>query len=81
MAFLHDPAITSLSCTTYVKDFKNKVPSGPEKKQEWGSHARGIFKAMLEELDFCSHIQCWKQKIKMSIPIMYKPLYTPPFTL
>jgi hypothetical protein len=61
MAFLHDPAITFLPCTTCVKDFKreNKVPSGPERKQEWGSHSRGIFKAMLEELDFCSHIVQW----------------------
>jgi hypothetical protein len=67
MAFLHDPAITSLSCTTYVKDFKNKVPSGPEKKQEWGSHAKGIFKAMLEELDFCSHIIDYGRKKKGTV--------------
>jgi hypothetical protein len=32
MAFVHDPAITSLKCTTCISDYKREVPSGPPQR-------------------------------------------------
>jgi hypothetical protein len=59
IAFLYDPRIVNLRCTTTVKEFKHKVPSGPPKGQEWRSPRKGIFKAMIDELDLNSSVEKW----------------------
>jgi hypothetical protein len=59
MAFVHDPAITALKCTTCILDYKTEVPSGPPKGQEWGSPHRGIMKHMLIKHDLCAYVSDW----------------------
>jgi hypothetical protein len=56
IAFVHDPEITELPCTTYARDFINKVPSGPQRGHEWSN---GINRRMLLELDLSSSISDW----------------------
>jgi hypothetical protein len=59
MAFVHNPEITALKCTTCVADYKKGVPSGPPKGQEWGSPYKGIMKHMLTKLGLCSYVSNW----------------------
>jgi hypothetical protein len=51
IAFVHDPEITKLKCTSCVREFIAKVPSGPPVMQEWGSYRKGIIKRMLLDLN------------------------------
>jgi hypothetical protein len=59
MAFVHDPEITALKCTTCVADYRNGVPSGPPTGQEWGSPYKGIMKHMLLKLGICTYVADW----------------------
>jgi hypothetical protein len=59
MSFVHDPEVTGLACTTCVADYKNGVPSGPPRGQEWGSPFRGIIKHMLIKLGLCAFVADW----------------------
>jgi hypothetical protein len=59
LAFLHDPKITSLPCTTTVKEYKAKVPSGPEVNRDWRTHESGIFEAMLDETELDAFVSDW----------------------
>jgi hypothetical protein len=55
-AFVHSPSMIGLPCTTYVRDYINKVPSGPQRKHEWSG---GILNRMLLDLDLSSSISEW----------------------